>query len=135
MNLQKTRQKKTRQLLILILIATLLPLYGIGQSKTTEKEKSKIDYLKASNKIKEPWKLKGDKKTIFYHPYFLKLNSEEVRHLDPLKVKKEFAKLGITTSQNDRFVEAYTFFKIEFWGHKKSCENWESFKDLAPNSD
>ena len=106
-------------------------------AKKTDKTKpdySNVDYSIGSNIIEYPKKLIGDEKAIFYHPYFLKLTSKEARHLDPFKVKEEFAKLGITTKENDRFIDAYSFFKTDCWSHKKSCEQWESFKDLAPQT-
>ena len=101
---------------------------------TSKPDYSNVDYSIGSNIIENPEKLTGDEKAIFYHPYFLKLTSEEARNLDPLKVKEEFSKLEITTDQRARFVAAYSFFKTYCAGHKKSCEQWESFKDLAPKS-
>ena len=129
---RKNRQKLKRQLLILILTAMFIPLASSGQTKIQNRKTEKTDYVKASNIIKHPENLTGDKKAIFYHPFFLKLTSEETRHLNPFKVKEEFAKLGITTDENDRFVDAYSFLKTYCWGHKKSCENFSYFDFLKP---
>ena len=148
MKLQENRQTFRTNLLILFFAIFLFSLQSCAQKNEPNPEKksketakkvvtpdySQVDYSARSNIIKEPKKLKGDEKAIFYHPYFLKLTSKETKHLDPFKVKAEFAKLGIRTSENDRFVDAYSFFKIRYWGHKKSCEQWESFRDLAPKS-
>ena len=96
---------------------------------------SKVDYSRRSNIIKNPTKLTGDEKAIFYHPYFLNLTSEEVKNLEPLKVKEEFAKLGITLKENERFGMAYVFFDTSIKNHKKSCENWHfHFNDLDQKS-
>lgn len=119
------------------LIVAFLLLYSCSQNSAKKKPESKsdysnVDYSKASNIIKNPEKLTGDEKAIFYHPFFLKLTSEEARDLDPFITKDEFEKLGIKTDQRDRFVAAYSFYKIYYLGHKVSCEQWESFKDLAP---
>jgi len=92
-----------------------------------------VDYSARSNIIKNPEKLKGDEKAIFYHPYFLKLTYKEAKNLKPLKLKEEFGKLGIIAKENDRFMNAYSFF-VTVRNHKKSCEQWESFKDLSPQS-
>lgn len=124
----------------LTLLALLISCTACAQEKENqnpakkpEPDYSNVDYSAPSNIIKHPKQLTGDEKAIFYHPYFLKLTSEETKNLDPFKVKEEFAKLGITTDENDRFVDAYIFYKTYYRGHKKSCENWEYFKDLAPN--
>ncbi|QMU64834.1 MAG: hypothetical protein GKR88_11400 [Flavobacteriaceae bacterium] len=136
----ENRQTKTK-LLILFLATFLFSLQSCAQknvSKTqqTKKENLKaVDYSKGSNIIEFPEKLTGDEKAIFNHKYFQDLTSNETRHLDPFKVKEEFEKLGITKEQRARFVAAYTFFKTRYFGHKKSCEQWEYFKDLAPKSD
>jgi len=106
------------------------------EKKTTNSKPdySGVDYSAKSNIIKNPEKLTGDEKVIFYHPYFLKLSHEEAKSLEPLKIKEEFAKIGILTSNKERFQEAYLFFRSDNTAHKKSCENWIYFKDLAPKS-
>jgi hypothetical protein len=139
MFLTENRQTK-KHLSTIILAGLLLPFYSCGQENKPVKPKTETDsadyfqvnYAKASNIVKEPEKLTGDEKAIFYHPYFLKLTSKQTKNLKPLKIKKEFAKLGITLKENDRFVDAYIFFRTYYIGHKVSCEQWESFKDLAP---
>ncbi len=133
---QEIRQTK---LLILFFAGFMITLQSCGQetkAKTTTKEPdySNVDYSARSNIIKRPKELKGDEKAIFYHPFFLKLTSKQAKELKPLKIKEEFAKLGIETKENDRFVDAYIFYKTYYIGHKKSCEQWESFKDLSPNN-
>ena len=137
MKLQKIRQTKTK-LLILFFAGFMLTIQSCGQNtkaKTTTKEPdySKVDYSARSNIIKRPKELKGDEKAIFYHPFFLKLTSKQAKALKPQKIKEEFAKLGIETKERARFVAAYSFFRTYYWGHKVSCEQWESFKDLNPN--
>ena len=117
----------------------MITLQSCGQktkAKTTTKEPdySNVDYSAKSNIIKRPKELKGDEKAIFYHPFFLKLTSKQAKALKPLKIKEEFAKLGIEPKERDKFVAAYSFFRIDYWAHKVSCENWESFKDLNPNN-
>ena len=135
---QKVRQNFTTKLLILFFAGFMLTLQSCAQetkAKTNTKEPDycNVDYSSRSNIIKRPKDLKGDEMKIFYHPFFLKLTSKEAKALKPLKIKEEFAKLGIETKKRDRFVDAYSFFRIQYWGHKKSCENWEYFKDLAPS--
>ena len=113
-------------ILILLFAVFILPTKTHSQEK-----KSKIDYSVKSN-ILDPDTLRADQKRIFYHPYFLKLTHEETKKLEPLKVKDEFEKLGITTNERARFVKAFSFFDTRIIGHKKSCENWQYFKDLSP---
>lgn len=127
--LTENRQPIRIKILILILFGGFYLQHGFSQE-----QKSKIDYSIKSN-ILDPDTLKGDQKTIFWHPYFLKLSSKETENLEPSKIKTEFAKLGITTNQRARFVAALTFYDVPMICHKKSCEQWESFKDLAPKSD
>ena len=80
--------------------------------------------------ILNPDTLKGDQKLVFDH--FLKFTNKQVKEIKPEKIKKEFTKIKIYTKENDRFVKAYYFFKFEMTAHKKSVENWEKFKHLAP---
>lgn len=112
---------------------TLLILFFVGfsLSKTLQAQsnKTKIDYSKRSN-ILNPDTLKGDQKKIFW--YFVKLTSEQVEEMKPLDKKEEFALIGITTKNKERFQIAYTFFRASNTAHKSSCEQWELFKDLAP---
>ena len=117
----------------------MLTLQSCGQNtkaKTTIKEPdySKVDYSARSNIIKRPKELKGDEKAIFYHPFFLKLTSKQAKALKPQKIKEEFSKLGITIKENDRFVDAYIFYKTFYIGHKKSRENFAYFDFLKPKS-
>jgi len=122
------------KIVFLALISTTTACAQKSETKTTTKpEYSNVDYSKRSNIIKNPAKLTGDEKAIFYHPFFLKLTSKQAKELKPLEIKVEFAKLGITIKENNRFVDAYSFFRIDYWAHKVSCEQWESFKDLNPN--
>jgi len=132
---QKVRQNFKTKLPILILFVFLLPLHSCAQkSKTKESNYSNVDYSKKSNIIKNPEKLIGDERAIFYHPFFLKLTSKEVENLDPFIVKEEFAKIGITVDNKERFQKAYSFLDATLVPHKISCQQWESFKDLAPKS-
>lgn len=124
----ENRQTIKTSTLILLFAVFLLPLENSAQDK-----KSKIDYSVKSN-ILNPDTLKSDQKRIFYHPYFLKLTYKQANELEPLKAKVEFEKLGITTDQRARFVAAFEFFDTDIIFHKKSVENWESFKDLAPKN-
>lgn len=123
----------------LLFIAFLLTFQSCAQepakkTETTNPDYSNVDYSAKSNII-DPDTLRGDQRKIFYHPYFLKLTSKETRNLDPFKVQEEFEKLGIVKEERARFVSSYSYFLTYYLGHKKSCEQWESFKDLAPNSD
>lgn len=124
----KTRVKNShqanRKLLFLIILTTgLLNFNGYSQQ---------IDYSKKSN-ILNPDTLKGDQKLIFWH--FVKLTHEEAKSMTPQEIKTGFEKLGITTDQRARFVAAYSFFLNYIRGHKKSCEQWQHFKDLEPEND
>jgi type III secretory pathway component EscV len=123
---------KSFKIIAIVLLITTTACAQKSQTKTKNQEKT--DYSARSNIIKNPKKLTGDEKAIFYHPYFLRLSHEEAKNLDPFKMKEEFSKLGITTDQRGRFVKAYSFFDATLIYHKKSCEQWESFKDLAPQS-
>jgi hypothetical protein len=144
MKSQKVRQTLKTKLSMLVLAGFILcTLQSCAQNsetkpakKTNQTTKKVVtpDYSKASNIIKNPAKLKGDEKAIFYHPYFLKLSHQETKNLNPFKVKEEFTKLGITTDEKERFQVAFSFFRATYTSHKKSCENWESFKDLASKS-
>jgi hypothetical protein len=93
---------------------------------------AQVDYSTKSN-ILNPDTLRGDQKKVFWH--FVKLSHKETEELEPLEIKVEFAKIGITTDENDRFVDAYFFYAGTMTNHKKSCENWASFKDLSPKSE
>lgn len=123
---KNSRQAIKRTILILILFGGFYLQNGLSQ-----KQKAKIDYSKKSN-ILDPDTLKGDQKKIFWH--FVKLTHKETKKLKPLEIKKEFEKLGITTEKKKRFQDAYSFFKIEIIFHKKSCDQWSSFKELEPKS-
>lgn len=113
----------------------LLPVLFFGFLGTTfaQSKAPKIDYSGRSNFI-NPDTLTGDQKAIFWH--FVKLTSEEVMSkYTPAELKLEFAKLGITPKERQRFFEAYKFYSLTMEAHKKSCENWEEFKYLDPRSD
>lgn len=101
-----------------------IQLSAFSQGKT-----SKIDYSIRSNILK-PDTLNGDQKAIFKH--FIKLSSKEVEEMKPLEVKEEFKKLGITLLDKERFRKAWDFLDLTILYHKKDVEQWESFKDLAP---
>ena len=122
----ENRQAIKKAILILTVIGGFYLHNGFSQEK-----KSRIDYSIKSN-ILNPDTLKGDQKTIFWH--FVKLSSKETEEMKPLEVKAEFEKLGITTNEGTRFSAAYSFFRSPNTAHKKSVENWVSFKDLAPKS-
>jgi len=105
-------------------------LFGFLGSTFAQSKTTKIDYSGRSNFI-NPDTLTGDQKAIFWH--FVKLTSEEVMSkYTPEELKLEFAKLGFTPKERQRFFEAYLFYSTKMEGHKKSCEQWESFKDLDP---
>jgi hypothetical protein len=122
-----------RQTIKTITVTLLFAVFILPLKISAQEEKSKIDYSVKSN-ILNPDTLKADQKRIFYHPYFLKLTHEETKNLEPFKVKDEFEKLGITLKEDARFGRAYIFFDTSMKNHKKSVENWESFKDLAPKN-
>lgn len=124
---KKSRQAIKKTILILTLFGGFYFHNGFSQEK-----KSRIDYSLKSN-ILSPDTLKGDQKLIFW--YFVKLSHEQAEEMKPLEIKAEFAKLGIFTTDKSRFQEAFLFFKSDNTAHKKSCEQWESFKDLAPKCD
>lgn len=90
---------------------------------------AQVDYSARSN-ILNPDTLQGDQKKIFWH--FVDLTHKEISNVEPLEVKAEFAKLGITTAERARFVTAFIFFDTDVIYHKKSCENIASFGDLKP---
>ncbi len=134
MKLQRNRQTIKTTFLILFFAGICLPMSGLAQNSETKIDYSNVDYSKKSNII-NPDTLRGDQRKIFYHAYFLKLTSEKTENVEPLKIKEEFAKLGIETKENDRFLDAYSFFLSDVVSHKKSCEQWEYFKFLKPKSD
>jgi len=128
---------KVLKTIAIVLLLTTTACAQKSETKTTETKKtdySGVDYSIGSNIIEYPEQLTGDEKDIFYHPYFLKLTHEEAKNLDPFKVKEEFAKLGITLNEDERFGKAFSFYDAVLVYHKKSCENFEYFKDLAPKS-
>lgn len=111
--------------ILLFLSVTFLPSNDLfSQAETT-----KIDYTKESNII-NPKALKGDEKAVFWH--FAKLSSQEHKELGADAIKSAFANLGLHTNERKRFLKAYFFLVNDVEGHKKDCELWESFKDLAP---
>jgi len=122
-SLTEIRQTKT---LVFIFTIFFLPFFTQAQDKAPE-----IDYSIRSN-ILNPDTLKGDQKAIFKH--FIKLSSKEVEEMPPLKVKDEFAKLGITLLEKDRFSKAWDFLDLKVLYHKKDVELWQEFTDLAPES-
>ena len=107
----------------------LITLFLIGINCLNGYTQSKIDYSIKSN-ILDPDTLKSDQKLVFDH--FLKWTHKQVKDLKPLELKKEFEKIGLYTKENDRFLEAYFFLRIDMTNHKKSIEQWEHFKDLDP---
>jgi hypothetical protein len=121
---QKFRQTIKTSFLILIFFGGIYLQNGFYQD-----QKSKIDYSVKSN-ILNPDTLKGDMKIIFWH--FVELTHKQAEDLKPLEIKAEFEKLGITLNEDQRFKRAWDFFDLSVVYHKKSCEQWESFKDLAP---
>ena len=126
---------KILKIIAIVLLFTTTACAQKTETKSAKKPNySNVDYSIGSNIIEYPKKLKGDEKTIFYHPYFLKLTSKQAEDLDPLKVKEEFEKLGITLKEDERFGKAYSFYASSMTNHKISCEQWEDFKDLAPKS-
>jgi hypothetical protein len=122
------RQLLKSQIIALIFMMATFPSYG-QSSKSKIVDYANVDYSQASN-ILDPDTLTQDRRAIFFH--FVKLTHDETKNLEPLKIKAEFAKLGIKTTDRTRFVAAYSFYSSSMTNHKKSCEQWESFKDLAP---
>ena len=122
----ENRQRKT-SFLILFLVLFWIPYQSIGQN--SQEKSTKVDYSIKSN-ILDPDTLQGDQKKVFWH--FVDLTHEETEALEPLFIKAEFEKLGIYTSNNDRFLDAFIFFDTDMIYHKKSCEQWAYFKFLEP---
>jgi len=123
--IKKSRQAIKTSILVLIFAVFLLP-----QISAQNKEKYKdCIYAKKSN-ILNPDTLKADQKKIFWH--FVKLTHKQAEELEPLRIKAEFKKLGITPKERARFVKSFSFFDSAVISHKKSCENWQSFRSLAP---
>lgn len=118
MKLQKFRQ------VTLVVLCLFLSITSL-KSQT----KTKIDYSINSN-ILHPDTLNGDQKAIFW--CFAELSSEEIENLDPIIIKEKFAGIGITLKEDKRFGRAFIFYDTTMKNHKISCEQWESFKDLAP---
>ncbi len=125
MKLQENRQKLS--FLILIIAVFMLPMKISAQKQNYQN----CIYAKRSNII-DPDTLKPnfDEYKIFWH--FVKLTYKQLKELEPLEIKAEFKKIGITTKENDRFVDAYSFFDTRVIGHKKSCENIQHFDFLKP---
>jgi len=90
---------------------------------------AQVDYSTKSNFL-NPDTLRADQKKVFWH--FVGLTSEEAERVTSSQIVEEFAKIGIDKSNRVRFVKAYNFFDTDVIYHKKSCENWESMKDLKP---
>lgn len=126
MKLHKVRQTFKKQTISLLLAILGLPL--LSHAQTTE---TKIDYSIKSN-ILDPDTLTGDRKVIFWH--FVDLSSQEAKDLPALEMKEEFEKIGITTDQRNRFVAAYTFFRVDIKSHKISVEQWQHFIYLKPKN-
>lgn len=125
---QKNRQaKRKHQFLICILAMLAIPFTGYGHN--SQEKPPEVNYSVKSN-ILDPDTLTADNKAIFWH--FVKYTHEEIEALDPMFIKAEFEKLGIYTSDNDRFLDAYIFFDTDMIYHKKSCENWAYFNFLKP---
>ncbi len=105
-------------------------LFFIGLFFHNGQAQSKIDYSIKSN-ILDPDTLKkgSNEYRIFWH--FVKWTHEEVKEIEAQTLKIEFKKIGITT-KDEKFDAAYSFFEIKMKYHKRSVENWEHFKNLAP---
>ena len=136
MKLQENRQTFRINVFTLFFATFLFSLQSCAQKNEKKAEQTnKEDYLKnvdysIQTDIINPDTLRGDQKKIFWH--FVKLTHEETKNLEPLKIKEEFAKIGIITDQRARFVEAYSFFITHYRGHKKDCENFAYFNFLKP---
>ncbi len=112
-----------------ILTSFFLAIFLFSGATVFSQSSSGIDYSQKSNFI-DPDTLSEDFKAIFWH--FVDLKSEQVMDTTPEKLKAEFAKLGLVPEEKERFYQAYKFYSLTMEAHKKSCEQWESFKDLAP---
>ncbi len=122
--IKNSRQAKNVIISILVVVLSIHLSDGVAQN-----QKSKIDYNQKSN-IMNPDTLRGDNLKI--HKNFLEWSHKEVKEMESSKLKSEFEKIGITTNEKDRFLEAYFFLRIDLTGHKKSVEQWEHFKYLKP---
>ena len=107
----------------------LITLFLIGINCINVYTQSKIDYSIKSN-ILDPDTLKGDQKLVFDH--FIKWTHKQADKIKPQELRDELESIGIKISNKNRFQKAFFFFDIYVIAHKKSVENWESFKDLAP---
>jgi hypothetical protein len=121
--IKKSRQAIKTSILVLIFAVFLLP-----QISAQNKEQYKNCIYATKSNILNPDTLKSDQKKIFWH--FVELTHKQAEALEPLKIKAEFEKIGITVNENDRFARAYSFFDTSIIGHKRSCEQWQSFRDL-----
>lgn len=123
--------KNSRQAIKILVLVIVLKVFLPPEISAQNQEKYKnCIYAKKSN-ILSPDSLQGDNKLIFWH--FVELTHKQAEELKPLEIKAEFKKIGIITDERNRFVKAYSFFDCSIISHKKSCEQWQSFKDLAPN--
>lgn len=108
----------------------LITLFLIGINSLTGQAQSEIDYSIKSNFLNPDTLKKGSNEyRIFWH--FVKWTHKEADEIEILTLKAEFEKVGITTKDKE-FNSAYLFFKSVVVFHKKSVEQWEHFKDLAP---
>ena len=116
-----------------IALALLLTTTACAQKTETNSAK-KPDYSNVDCSVRtdiiNPDTLQGDQKRIFWH--FVKLTHEEIKNLEPLKIKEEFTKLGIITDEREKFVSAVSFFITYYRGHKMACENLAYFDFLKP---
>ncbi len=120
------------------LLISVFAILGFMQSGCAQTENEKInsdetdrkevieDHYKKSN-ILDPDTLKGDQKRIFDH--FASWTLKEVEDIESLVLKSEFEKIGIITKENNRFLDAYGFFKNRVVFHKISRENCKYFED------
>lgn len=111
---------KLKQIRFGVLMSLALAV-GANADMMAQSSSTGIDYSKPS-RILNPDTLTGDNKAIFDH--FVKLSSEEVKTMQPMVIKEEFAKLGLTTEERQRFINAFSFFVNTSTNHKISCENW-----------
>ena len=128
----------TTKIKLLISVFAILGFTQTGCAQTeneklnsSEEDRMEIikDHYKKSN-ILFPDSLKGDQKLVFDH--FASWTLEELEDIEPLTLKAEFENMGIFSKENDRFLDAYGFFKNRVVFHKISVKQWKHFEDLDP---
>jgi hypothetical protein len=123
MKKQKNRQRNSF-LIFALLACTVFAFPVFSQKKIV-----KVDYSKRSNILNPDTLSNKYQKMVFKH--FIKHSNEDLNKMEIADIKRELLSIGIPKDKKS-FGAAASFFLITLKNHKKSCEQFAEFNDLAP---